>query len=368
MKILLVGTCLGIGGAEKVIVDLADSYQHRGHETRIVALRGDALLRPKSNAVQVHTLRAEHFWQVFAAARKLARLIAAFKPDVVHAHLFHAIVITRLIRLFVPVPVLVTTAHSTRVGGTFRSWAYRATARLSDVSSVVSREAAEEFVRRRAAAPEAMRVVYNGISHQDFWREADARKGVLKEFGFPKESRIIVAVGRLSEPKDYPNLLRAVSQLDAAREGLYVIVAGEGMLRQALAGLAAELGITDRVRFVGVRSDVRRLLSASDVFVLSSAWEGFPMVVGEAMACECTVVATDCGGVKEFLGSTGILVPPRDSVALAAGIQRALSLSTGERRDMGFAARARVSELFSLNASAERWLRIYEDGLGVSRC
>jgi glycosyltransferase involved in cell wall biosynthesis len=213
-----------------------------------------------------------------------------------------------------------------------------------------------------------MRVVYNGISQQDFWREADVRKGVLEEFGFPKEGRLIVAVGRLSEPKDYPNLLRAVSQLDAAREGLYVIVAGEGMLRQALADLTAELGIADRVRFVGVRRDVRRLLSACDVFVLSSAWEGFPMAVGEAMSCECTVVATDCGGVKEFLGSTGILVPPRNSAALAAGIQRALSLSTGERRDMGAAARARVSEFFSLSASAESWLRIYKDGLEVSRC
>lgn len=362
MRILLVGTCLGVGGAEKVIVDLADSYQQLGHETGIVALRGATLLRPKSDAVRVLNLDAERAWHAFAAAWKLCRHIASFKPDVVHAHLFHAIMVTRLARFFVRIPFLVGTAHSTRVGGTARRWAYRLTERSSDVFSTVSREAAEEFVRTGASGPDAVQVVYNGISLQDFWRDEGARDAVIDEFALPPATRIVVAVGRLSEPKDYPNLLRAIARVREAQERVCVLIAGEGPLRDRLRELSVELGLADCVRFIGLRSDVRTLLSAADVFVLSSAWEGFPMAVGEAMACECVVVATDCGGVQEFVGSAGFIVPPGHPVALAEQIMAAFRLSPGESRTLGRAARSRIRELFSLEAAVQRWLGIYARG------
>jgi glycosyltransferase involved in cell wall biosynthesis len=368
MRILLVGTCLGVGGAERVMVDLADAYSDRGHQVGIVSLRGNPELRPRSDAVEVFALDAERFWHGFRAARALARVIGAFRPDVVHAHLFHAILMTRLVRSFAHMPVLVTTTHSTRVGGLARRCAYRLTERLSDVNSTVSREAAQEFVRLRAAEPDSVRVVHNGISLRDFWREAQARREVVAELGLDPEGRILLAVGRLSEPKDYPNLLRAVAMLHGSGGRMQVLVAGEGPLRDELAALASELGVSRLVHWLGLRRDVRKLMSAADLFVLSSAWEGFPVVVGEAMACECIVVATDCGGVQEFLGDAGFLVPPRDPALLAAAMRRALALSPEQRSALGRAARARIEERFSLEASVDQWLRIYGNDPQVHAC
>ncbi|BCL76527.1 hypothetical protein JHS3_22630 [Jeongeupia sp. HS-3] len=101
-------------------------------------------------------------------------------------------------------------------------------------------------------------------------------------------------------------------------------------------------------------------MSAADLFVLSSAWEGFGLVVAEAMACERVVVATNCGGVAEVIGKEGILVPVKDSQALAAAINEALDWSVEQKRRIGQAARQRVVERFSLGAAVEKWLQLYQ--------
>jgi len=130
-------------------------------------------------------------------------------------------------------------------------------------------------------------------------------------------------------------------------------------LLPALEQQAAGLGVLGHVTFLGIRSDVPALLAAADVFVLPSAWEGFGLVVGEAMACERVVVATDCGGVRELLGDCGLLVPPRDPGALASALTRALALTPAEAAAMGARARRRIVDHFSLESAVERWLAIY---------
>jgi glycosyltransferase involved in cell wall biosynthesis len=145
------------------------------------------------------------------------------------------------------------------------------------------------------------------------------------------------------------------------------LVAGEGPLLSELEGLAQRLGVSGNLRFLGLRRDVQSLFSASDAFVLSSAWEGFPMVVGEAMACECTVVATNCGGVKEFVGDAGFLVPPKDPAALASRLGDALGLESEARARIGRKARERIRAHFSLESAVRRWVEIYTRGASGSR-
>ena len=112
--------------------------------------------------------------------------------------------------------------------------------------------------------------------------------------------------------------------------------------------LALSLDILDVVDFLGVRMDIPALMSAADVFVLSSAWEGFGLVVAEAMACERLVVATDCGGVREVVGPYGHLVPPSDSKALCGALEAALNVSEAEYKTIGDCARKRIFDNFSL--------------------
>lgn len=359
MKIILVGTCLGVGGAERVMVDLADAYVARGHQVRLVALTGPILLRPSNPNVGIVCLNARGTIDVLAAAWRFRQEIADFRPDVVHAHLFHAIVLTRLLRFVIYLPKLVTTVHSTRVGGFFRRLAYRSTERLSDISTSVSEEVARQFLDQKAAGSRPLQVLYNGISLEQFQRMENAHFELAKEFGLDEKTKLIVSVGRLEAAKDYPNLLCALSLLKDRGIPFLAVVVGEGSLRDSLEGQARSLGLANRVRFLGIRRDICRLLSAADVFVLSSAWEGLPMAVGEAMACECTVVATDCGGVRELVADAGFLVPAKNFQLLAESLDKALSLSTEERRRFGVKAQERVQKRFSLDASVTRWLEIY---------
>ena len=109
-----------------------------------------------------------------------------------------------------------------------------------------------------------------------------------------------------------------------------------------------------------MRTDIAALLKAADAFVLSSRYEGLPLVVGEAMACEKPVVATDCGGVKEFLGGNGFLVPPQNPQALAQAMLQCMQLSEDARLQMGANSRRHIENSYSLQSVADKWLKIYQ--------
>lgn len=361
MRILLLITGLGVGGAERQIVDLADKLISCGHDVLIVALTGLVVVRPISEEIKVELIQMNKTVAGFALAyMRLRKIVKAFLPDVIHSHMVHANLLARLLRLTLRFPKLICTAHSTNEGGRLRMLAYRLTDSLADLSTNVSEEAVAAFVTQGAVAPGRMISVPNGIDTDRFIMDRLAGELIRTQMGAGPNLGIILAVGRLTEAKDYPNLLHAYAVLYISNPKTQLWIVGEGKLRLDLENLANILGLSNCVRFLGVRHDVPSLMSAADVFVLSSAWEGFGLVVAEAMACECVVVATDCGGVQEVLGDAGYLVKPRNSAALEQALQSALELSAIESATLGHAARRRVIERYALNLVAERWLQIYE--------
>jgi glycosyltransferase involved in cell wall biosynthesis len=138
-------------------------------------------------------------------------------------------------------------------------------------------------------------------------------------------------------------------------------VAGEaaGEEFDVVRGFAAELGIGDAVRWLGLRRDLPALLDAADGFVLGSAWEGMPLVVGEAMAMQKAVVATNVGGVRELMGETGIIVPAKSPQNLADAMLELMERNEEFRQALGRAARARIAGKFSIDAKAEEWETLY---------
>ena len=317
MKVVLVITSLGVGGAERLVTSLADRYAAIGHEVMLVRFHGEAELRPNDPRVRLENLDMRRSpWGVLVAMCRLRRLIRAFGPDVVNSHLVHGNLLTRLLRLVTPMPRLVSSAHNTNEEGRGRMLAYRLTDRLADISTNVSEEAVAAFVAQGALKPGRMLAIHNGIDTESFAYSPAARAQVRAELGLEETTPLLMAVGRLWEPKDYPNLLRAFASLEAGVVPPQLVIVGDGPLRDDLGTLTDSLDVADRVRFLGVRHDVPALMSACDLFVLSSAWEGFGLVVAEAMACRRPVVATDCGGVREVVGEAGFLVPPRDAQVL----------------------------------------------------
>lgn len=367
LKVALVITGLGVGGAERVVVDLADGLVSRGHEVLLVYLTGEALVQPKNPAIKIVALGMRSALGVLGAYRLLRNVLRAFKPDVVHGHMVHANILVRLLRLTLPLSRVITTAHNSNEGGRLRMLAYRWTDRLADLSTNVSEEAVTSFLQRRAVKPGRMVVVHNGIDTEKYRYSETARLGVRRELGIAKEITLLLAVGRMSEAKDYPNLFIALSLLGGSNSGCHLFVAGDGQLFEPLARQVKTLGLQSCVHFLGVRQDVARLYSAADAFVLSSAWEGLPMVILEAMANERIVVATDCGGVKEAVGDTGFLVPPRQPEALADSLRAVFSLTTQEKQRLGLLARERVCRLYSFDAALDKWVALYSACLSENK-
>lgn len=369
LKILFVITGLGMGGAERVVVELADSLAERGHVPAIAYLKGDVIVRPHNADIPLVELGIDSLRKIPRGIRVLQRLISEMEPDVVHSHLVHANLFSRCARLFVDIPCLISTAHNTNEGSRARLWAYRATNGLSDVFTNVSRDAVAAFVRHGAAPKGFMRVVHNGIDVNRFRVISDVRPAVREALGVSSDKKLLIAVGRLEPQKDYANLLCALRKVRTVREDWVCIIVGEGALRDVLERQVIESELSDCVRLLGMRRDIPELLSAADLFVLSSAWEGFPLVVGEAMASCLPVIATDCGGVSEFLGADArFLVPPGNSALLADALLEALGVEEEELQKLGLANRDRVEAEFSLATSVARWLDIYQDVMQKRRC
>jgi glycosyltransferase involved in cell wall biosynthesis len=183
---------------------------------------------------------------------------------------------------------------------------------------------------------------------------------------------VVAMVGQLSAVKGYPTFLEAVASLRRTFEGCVFLAVGEEMTptgyRGELEAMAARLGVSDCVRFLGWQPDVRGILSSSDVMVLPSLKEGLPLAILEAMACGRPVVATPVDGVPEAVvdGVTGFLVPPRDPEALASAVGRLLREPALAAR-MGAAGRTRIVEQFSRPVFAARVEQLYHDLLSARR-
>ncbi|PUE19631.1 glycosyl transferase family 1 [Limnohabitans sp. MMS-10A-160] len=364
MKILFVITGLGVGGAERQVVDIADRLAVLGHEVKIAYLTGPSPIRPNSEKVEIVGMGMKKTVSgFFHAYFGLRNLIHSFKPAVVHSHMVHANILTRLVRLSCRIPRLVCTAHSTNEGGKLRMLAYRLTTSLANISTNVSVEAVTSFEAQGAVARGKMIAIPNGIDVERFKSEESIRIKIRKQVGVAENEKVVIAVGRLHEAKDYPNLFRAFANVMLITNNVRLWIIGDGDLRSNLSQEVKKLGIENKVNFFGVQSKISDWMNGADVFVLSSAWEGFGLVVAEAMACEKVVVATDAGGVKEVLGDCGFLVPTRDSKLLSEALVRALALSSSEAQALGADGRQRVLTHFSLDFVVQRWLAIYKSNL-----
>lgn len=361
MKILLIITGLAMGGAEHVVSNLADRLTERGHQVTIAYLTGPIIVKPENKDIEIIPLELNNTKDFLKSYIKLRSLIKKIKPDVVHSHMFHSNIISRLIRLTTHIPKLVCSAHNTNEGGKLRMIAYRYTDKLADISTNVSQEAVESFIAKGAFPANRSVHVVNGIDTEKFYFNSLLRDQLRQSLNLTTDVKMILAVGRLHNQKDYPTLLKAIKLLTNERKDFKLFIAGDGPLREELILLTENLHIQNFVKFIGIHRDIPSLMSASDVFVLSSAWEGFGLVVAEAMACERVVVATDCGGVKEVIGdnNNGLLVPIKDSKSLANKLSFALSLNKQDKDIFGKNARQHIIDNFSLDANVEAYLNLY---------
>jgi glycosyltransferase involved in cell wall biosynthesis len=370
MRIFLLSTSMGMGGADQQILILARAMRARGHQVRIVALAplGPMGLEARTEGIPVDSLDLRRNLGILSRPFRLIRMIRAWRPDVLHSHMVHANLLARAVRPLARVPALVSTIHSINDGGWARMAAYRLTNWLVDRYTIISHTAAERYVAIGAVPAERLQVIPNAVDTQRFSRCSESRAAIRAELGLGDEFAWL-AVGRFEEPKDYPTMIAAFAQLAAERPASRLLLAGKGSLREEVEALVQAAGLQTRVSFLGVRRDIPELMSAADGYVLSSAREGMPVVLLEAAAVELPVVATQVGGVAEVVedGRTGFLVPARSPAALGAAMKKVETLSREDRSVMGSRGRALVEQQYGTARVMELWQRLYSDCATASR-
>lgn len=349
------------GGAENLVVQLADRLRERGHHPEIVTLEPGWLTeRAEGLGLPVHLFPQKRgldpLWPLRFAGWLRRRQI-----DLLHTHEFAMNVYGAAAARLAGRPSLGTIHGRAYVADRPRRIAaYRWLLRTGVPIVPVSDDLARYLAGRFGVEVERLEVVRPGIplpDPDDTRPEARDRTRARQRLGLPGEVPLVVAVGSLFHVKGHDVLLRAAARLP----GVHFTFAGEGDQAEPLAALARELGIAERVHWLGLRDDVPVVLRAADVFCQPSRSEGLPLAVLEAMAWGLPVVACRVGGMAEAVaaGETGTLVPPEDPAALADALA-ALLASGPERVRLGEAGRARVYAEFSLETMTDAYWRLYE--------
>lgn len=358
MRVLHVITGLGQGGAETMLAKLIEALPGLTH--MVVPLTGELALRARIEAAggQVSPLGMRGPLGLPAAVARLAVHIRRVRPDVIQSWLYHADLAATLARAAAAsrAPLawslrcsdmdLARYALATRL-------VVRALARLSGVPSVIASnsEAGLAWHRRLGYRPRRAIVIPNGFETDRFRPDPAARARLLALAGWGEDAVIVGLVARVDPMKDHGGFLEAFARTPSA---LHAVLVGRGT-----EALAIPPALAGRVVALGACEDVAALMAGFDIACLASRFgEGFPNVLGEAMACGVACVTTDVGDAAVIVGPAGIVVPPGDPASLAEALTR-LAADPDQRRALGAAGRARVLAEYALPAVAARYAALW---------
>ncbi len=350
-----------IGGAERQAMLLAKGLRRRGWRVSVVVLSGDggaAAAELRACGVAFTSLEMRKALADPRGWIRFHRWLKREQPDVLHAHLPHAAWLCRWSRLAAAVPVMVDTLHSSCTGKSGRRFGYSLSRWLPDHVTAVSHATSVSHLAAGMVRKERLSILGNGIEVEAWAPNIQARAKARRQLGLTDEF-LWMAVGRLEAVKDYPTLLRAMAR---APENAGLLILGTGPLEGELVKQAEQFGLKRRVWFMGFEPNVERWMQAADGFVLSSRYEGLPMVLLEAGACGVPAVATDVPGTREVVvdGVNGWLARAGDPNNLHEAMTRLMRMPLEERYAMGECARRRVVKEFSMDIVLNRWEQLYE--------
>ena len=354
IRVLQLITSLERGGAENHLLALLTHADRRAFELETAVLSGEGELVPvfRKAGIPVHLLKARNRFDPLALGR-LVRLLREGHFDILHSHLFRADIYAGLAvaRLGERRPLLVSTRHNDDrfFLNPFVGLVHYGVSARQDLIIAISDHIARFTVSRGVRHPERVRRVYHGLEPPV--TKALEREGqhIRQELGIGPHEFLVGNVGRLALQKGQRHLIAAMPLLLERVPRARAIIAGGGDLEDYLRDLANEMGVADRVHVLGPRKDVPALMHAIDVFVMPSIWEGFGLVLLEAMAAGRPIVASRVATIPEVVadGESGLLVPAGDPLALATALaelaeQPALAVRMGE------AGRERLRKQFSV--------------------
>jgi glycosyltransferase involved in cell wall biosynthesis len=297
--------------------------------------------------------------------RRLRRALRDPRPDIVHTHLIHADVYGMAAARRSGIRTIVTSRHN---DDQFRRLLpirllNRLLWRSTRAGIAISHAIARFCVDVEGAPAAKITTIHYGLPPLVVDRKA-AQAALRRELELPDDTLLIGMVCRLIEQKGVVYGLRAFARVAPQYPNALLIVAGDGPLRAALEAEAKALGVADRVHFLGWRDDTTTILAALDVLLAPSLWEGFGLVLLEAMAQTVPIIGSAVSAIPEVIvdGETGLLVPPRDTAALANALDLLLR-DAALRRHLGLMGQDRLESAFSVERMAAQTLTLYEQSL-----
>jgi glycosyltransferase involved in cell wall biosynthesis len=382
MRVAHIIKATGVAGAERHLLLLLPGLAARGLDIHLILLVTprraadprhpmDAYANAMADAcpdnpIHVHKMTIRHHLD-FGLTPALRGLLRQIEPDIVHSHLLHAdlfgLAAARSLRLR-RAPRLVMTRHN---DDRFRRWpAFRLVNRalwgMVGAGIAISHSVRRFCVGVEGAPPAKVHVIPYGMTPPEAKIDrAEASAALKAELGLPADALLPGMVCRLVEQKGVRYALAAFAQVLPQFPGAHLVIAGDGVQRAALERQARALGISRNVHFLGWRRDTDRVLAALDVLLMPSLWEGFGLVMLEAMAQRVPIIGSRVSAIPEVVqdGDTGRLVPPRDPAALAEALAELLG-DTALRRHMGLLGEDRLEAEFSAETMIDKTLLVYE--------
>ena len=372
IRMLHVITGLGSGGAEMMLYKLLSEIDRGRFVCAVVSLTaaGEMTERIRSLDVPVYSLGMKGAASMPRALLRLIRIIKNQGAQLVQCWMYHADLLGGLAGWFAGVPVIwgirqsnfdATTSKPVTVR--IMRWCARLSNKIpkrivccSDTACHIHEQ--QGYVRRK------MVMIPNGFQTGIFRPDEHIREQMRQTLNLSADALVIGIVGRFDPQKDHRNFIRAAANVARCMQGIFLVLCGKGLSQENVELMAwiREEGLADRCLLLGHRNDLQRLYCTMDVLVSSSAYgEGFPNVIGEAMACAVPCVVTDVGDSAAIVGDSGRVVAPRDSETLAAAIRDILSLPAEERKRLGAAARLRIEENYALPTVVARYQHLYEE-------
>lgn len=364
IRVIHIVPMLSPGGAERVAVHIVSGLNRRRFEPIVISLASpmscdlDQLLDEAGVEVRYLGKRPGFDYRMY---HRLHRILKKYQPDVVHTHL-------QVLRYALPTMLLL---KHTSLFHTVHNLAEREIERPARFihryafgHGVVPIAVAEEVALslRRLYGIAQCRVIANCIPTETYARPQVPRELWRAKEGFEESDILFVCVARFAPQKNHALLLNAFARTPASNPRARLLFVGDGALRAELEARAKSLGLAGSVRFLGLRSDIPDVLGASDVFVLSSDYEGNPLSVLEAMASGLPIVSTAVGGVPSLVegGTHGFLVQPGDLEGLARSMESLLR-HRGVRQSLGMAAARRARENFDVSDMVRAHEEVYEN-------
>jgi len=360
IKVLQIIHSMHIGGAEKVVADIAQNINSEVFEVEVCCIKEEGVLadeiKKSGGVVRALPYEKKNFSNI---VRGLSQVIEESQPDIIHTHGDVALIDIGPLLIFKKLPKVIHTYHFGNYPHIKKRYLLASVlfSQFPDKLISVSDHQQKNVIKYLRAPRNKISTIVNGVNSNPYIHEELSINEITRE-GFANDSDLIVgSVAVLTKQKGIPFLLEAILQISKERTNIKFIIAGGGPLEDELRAQAVELGISEIVHFTGWRSDALKFMNVFDIFIMPSLWEALPIVLLEALASRKTIITTDVGDNSKIIEhmTNGVLIPPKDPQAITDAI-----LKLADDPSLREAMRKHAYDSYINNYTSKKMIEAYE--------